>query len=286
MLFNLNVVVFCLHFYYLCHSFKGPPTEETLMQNTLWPEVQKLYGHGYEVFAITSTADGKVLASSCRATNEEHAQIILWDTTTWKQIQKLPAHQLTVTQMKFSPNDRWLLSVSRDRRWTLFEAANDDDADDVSDKTRPATACNYKMVACTDKKNGIHSRIIWTCDWTHDSRRFATGSRDGKIVAWQKCDSDAGNSLKHHRALCTLELQKTDSITAIAFAKTFAQNDANGDYLAAIGLETGHIHIATLNADWTILFTIDQRYVSILTSSVVLFINTCDFSLISAMHTI
>lgn len=228
------------------------------MQNTLWPEVQKLYGHGYEVFAITSTSNGKVLASSCRATNDEHAQIILWDTQTWKQLQKLPAHQLTVTQMKFSPNDQWLLSVSRDRRWTLFEAADKIMASDDS-----ASGCNYKMIACTDKKNGIHNRIIWTCDWTHDSHIFATGSRDGKVVAWHKSDTDGSDStLKSYRSLSTLEFQKNDSITAIAFAKSFAQNESS-DYLAAIGLETGHIHIATLHENWNILFKIDQRLVII-----------------------
>lgn len=219
------------------------------MQNTLWPEVQKLYGHGYEIFEIAATSNGKLLASSCRATNEEHAQIILWDTQTWKQIQKLPAHQLTVTQMKFSPNDQWLLSVSRDRRWTLFEATGNE-AD-----------CIYKMVACTDKKNGIHSRIIWTCDWTHDSRIFATGSRDGKVVVWHKSDTENesnSSSLKGYRSLSTLDFQKTDSITAIAFAKSFAQQ-GKCDYLAAIGLETGHIQIATLNEQWSILLKIDQR---------------------------
>lgn len=215
------------------------------MQNTLWPEVQKLYGHGYEIFSLTVTSDGKVLASSCRATNEQHAQVILWDTSTWKQIQKLPSHQLTVTQMKFSPNKRWLLTVSRDRRWTLFE--NDQSSGD-------GAVCNYKLLATADKKNGIHSRIIWTCDWTHDSKYFATGSRDAKVVAWQPTDNDSGTSLKNYGALSTLELTKNDSVTAIAFGAQKASND----YLAAIGLETGHIHICTLNSDWNILFTIDQ----------------------------
>lgn len=227
--------------------FSAPPTEETLMQNTLWPEVQKLYGHGYEIFAVTATNDGTILASSCRATNEEHAQIILWDTSTWKQIQKLPSHQLTVTQMKFSPNKRWLLSVSRDRRWTLFE--NDNTNSDVM-------LYNYKLYATTDKRNGIHSRIIWTCDWTHDSKYFATGSRDGKIVAWHQSDTDSGTSLKGFCALSTLELAKNDSVTACAFASCQTSNDC--DYLAAIGLETGRIHICILNTSWNILFTIEQ----------------------------
>lgn len=55
-----------------------PPTEENLLQNTLWPEVQKLYGHGYEIFALAARHDGTLLASACKATTPEHAAIIIW----------------------------------------------------------------------------------------------------------------------------------------------------------------------------------------------------------------
>lgn len=219
------------------------------MQNTLWPEIQKLYGHGYEVFALNATNDGKVLASTCRATNEEHAQIILWNTSTWKQIQKLPSHQLTVTQLKFSPNNKWLLSVSRDRRWSLFEnQANASNKNEIQ--------CDFKLIATTGKKNGIHGRIIWACDWTHDDKLFATGSRDGKVVAWHRTDHDSGTSLGPYEALSTYECGKNDSVTAIAFASTFNVNGI--DYLGAIGLENGCIHICSLSSSWTVRFTIDQ----------------------------
>lgn len=57
---------------------RQPPTEETLMQNTLWPETQKLYGHGYEVYALCANSDGSLLASACKATSVAHAAIILW----------------------------------------------------------------------------------------------------------------------------------------------------------------------------------------------------------------
>lgn len=43
-----------------------PPTEENLMQNTLWPEEQKLYGHGYEVFALACNSRGDIIASACK----------------------------------------------------------------------------------------------------------------------------------------------------------------------------------------------------------------------------
>ena len=49
------------------------------------------------------------------------AAIILWNTSTWKPIVRLALHQLTVVQMCFSNNGQYLLAVSRDRSWSLFE---------------------------------------------------------------------------------------------------------------------------------------------------------------------
>lgn len=64
--------------YFVPTELNSPPQEETLMQNTLWPETQKLYGHGFEIYSICASSDGKLLASSCRATSIQHAQIIIW----------------------------------------------------------------------------------------------------------------------------------------------------------------------------------------------------------------
>lgn len=226
-----------------------PPQEEALMQNTLWPEVQKLYGHGFEIFALISSPDGKLLASSCKASSAEHAQIILWNTTNWKQIQKLASHQLTVTQMKFSPNNKYLISVSRDRKWTLFENKSDNDN------------FNYQIIARPDKTNGIHSRIIWSCDWSHDSKLFITTSRDGKCVVWgfnevmEKIESSLGNCF----AVAINELAG-ESITAVAFAPSYYDN-IKGEYLIALGLESGKIYLYKFNnKNITQLHCIERRF--------------------------
>nr|XP_034189506.1 probable elongator complex protein 2 [Osmia lignaria] len=194
-----------------------PPTEEELMQNTLWPEVQKLYGHGYEIFSIAARHDGSLLATACKSTSFEYSAILLWNTNTWTQTQKLVSHQLTVTQMEFSPNDIYLVSVSRDRRWSLFKF--DDNM--------------YTLIAASSKKDNLHSRIIWCCSWTYDSSFFATGSRDGKIGVWNP-------NFRDNKIIPTTSLDLKSSVTALAFS---LQNISENSHVLAIGFETGYIEI-------------------------------------------
>lgn len=212
--------------YFVPMTMTVPPTEEYLTQNTLWPELQKLYAHGYELFSLATSKDGKTLASACKATTLEHAEIILWNISTWKVVQRLRTHKLTVTQMKFSRDSKRLLSVSRDRRWSLFE--NKSESDEIS----------FELVATTDKNNGVHERLIWTCSWSHDDKFFVTGSRDGKVAAWWKSDAIEESSLKEYQSVATLNLPSS-SVTALSFA----ENNLGDDYLVAIGLESGIIHL-------------------------------------------
>lgn len=199
-----------------------PPTEEELMQNTLWPETNKLYGHGYEIFCMAARHDGKLLATACKSTSQEHSAILLWATNTWSQVQQLVYHQLTVTQMEFSPNDKYLLSVSRDRRWSLFKTTDGD----------------YELIAASSKKDNPHSRIIWCCAWTRDSDYFATGSRDGKIAIW------ATSTIENNIAPKMILNIKNQSVTALCFAPNCI---TQGSYLLAIGYETGCIEIQKVN---------------------------------------
>ncbi|KAL6440407.1 hypothetical protein ACFW04_003145 [Cataglyphis niger] len=234
-----------------------PPTEEELAQNTLWPELQKLYGHGYEIFCMAARHDGQLLATACRSTSIEHSAIILWSTNTWSQVQKLFSHQLTVTQMQFSPNDRYLLSVSRDRRWSLFKNEGE----------------SYMLIAVSSKKNSPHSRIIWCCAWTSDSNYFVTGSRDGKIGVWFAMEDTTEDVIPE----MILDTQN-QSVTALCFAPSSIE----GSYVLAIGYETGLIEIRkitiTLEKTWLELLKYDTSQAHHLTVKKLMFRPNSEYS--------
>jgi elongator complex protein 2 len=79
-----------------------------------------------QLIALAVSHSHRLLATACKATTAEHAVVRLYDTTTWRAHgPPLAGHALTVTRITFSPDDRYLLSVSRDRTWRLFEVAND-----------------------------------------------------------------------------------------------------------------------------------------------------------------
>ena len=57
----------------------GPPLEEHLAQNTLWPEVHKLYGHANHIFSMAADPQGVYLASACKVQPYPHAANLLLD---------------------------------------------------------------------------------------------------------------------------------------------------------------------------------------------------------------
>ena len=243
-------------FYFTPEIHTAPPPEDSLVQNTLWPELQKLYGHGNEIFTVCSNPKGSLIASACKASKADQADIILWDSKSWKVVQRLSGHSLTVTQIEFSPCGNYLLSCSRDRTWHLFQ----------SNDCENATSCPFVLCANSDKKTSVHQRLIWTCSWSHDSKYFATGSRDKKIAVWSKKETNnedlvATNScLGEYSLACVTPLVLEASVTALAFAKFFF-GDNDMKYIIAAGVETGNISIILWDPtsklhEWTILRTL------------------------------
>lgn len=42
-------------------NFGIPPDEDYLTHNSIWPETHKFYGHGYDIFSVACSHDGKIL---------------------------------------------------------------------------------------------------------------------------------------------------------------------------------------------------------------------------------
>jgi elongator complex protein 2 len=56
----------------------------------------------------------------------EHAVVRVYDTRSYKVFgEPLQGHILTITRISFSPDDKLILTVSRDRTWRLFEAQSE-----------------------------------------------------------------------------------------------------------------------------------------------------------------
>eukprot|EP00049_Salpingoeca_infusionum_P024127 m.14892 g.14892 ORF g.14892 m.14892 type:complete len:825 (+) comp6451_c0_seq1:234-2708(+) len=210
-----------------------PPFEESLIQNTLWPEVHKLYGHEFELVSCAATHDGTLLATACKASQLRHAVIRLWDVATGLQVDALPGHELTVVQLAFSPDDKYLISTSRDRSICVFERTQKEDG-----------ATTYMHIATKPK---AHARIIWALAWSHDGKYFATGARDKSIKIWSFTD-DQG--LVQVGATPKME----DSVTCIDFAPRFV----GSNYLLSVGLDNGKVFGLEANAEepttWTLAF--------------------------------
>ncbi|KAG8047838.1 hypothetical protein GUJ93_ZPchr0008g13479 [Zizania palustris] len=197
--------------------FTEPPVEDQLAWNTLWPETHKLYGHGNELFSICCDHEGKLIASSCKAQSAPVAEIWLWEVGTWKAVGRLQSHNLTVTQMEFSHDNAFLLSVSRDRHLSVYSIRKTDDG------------AEHHLIA----KLEAHKRIIWACSWNPFSHEFATGSRDKTVKIWGVQDS---SSVK---LLATLP-QFRDSVTALAWTCCDRARNAG---LLAIGMDNGMMEL-------------------------------------------
>ncbi|KAG4304103.1 hypothetical protein PORY_002467 [Pneumocystis oryctolagi] len=198
-------------------DFKTPPFEEHLQVHTLWPEVEKLYAHGYEIISVSSSHDKTLIASTCKATTSEHAVLRLFDTSTWQEIlPPLSAHTLTVTRVQFSEDDKYILSVGRDRTFALFVRTDEKNV--------------YKLI----ETKVAHSRIIWDCCWAPKiiGNIFVTASRDKTVKIW-KLDVEKTES----KCLTTLKLP--DAVTSIDICPYLINNSC----FLAIGMESGVIVI-------------------------------------------
>ncbi|SSD60177.1 related to Elongator complex protein 2 [Saccharomycodes ludwigii] len=208
--------------YAILSELQSPPLEDQLQRHTLWPEIEKLYGHGYEIVCADVSPDKKLIGSACRSNTYEHATIRVFDTDSWLQIKPaLPFHDLTVTRVRFSKDNKHLLSVSRDRRWAVWSRNED----------------NTFTLKCKNEKP--HTRIIWDCDWCPLSfaDAFVTASRDKTIKIWKSEGADY-----------TLwgSIKLSEPITAISVL----DQTINTKIVIVAGCESGAISVYTFDSSF------------------------------------
>ncbi|KAK3679985.1 Elongator subunit elp2 [Recurvomyces mirabilis] len=200
-----------------------PPYEDQLARHTLWPEHEKLYGHGYEISAVAASHDGRLVATACKASSIDHAVIRLYETSEWREVKPaLTAHTLTVTALAFSGDDLYLLSVGRDRQWALFERNS-------KEPTR------YAPLIANPKG---HTRMILDCDWapTAAGHVFATAGRDKHVRVWKLADGQAE---------CIANIPAHVSITAVAIH----HETILATLLLAYGTDDGCVGIVNLSTN-------------------------------------
>lgn len=213
-----------------------PPLEDQLARHTLWPEHEKLYGHGYEISAVVASYDCTLIATACKASSLDHAVIRLYDTSDWHEVRpSLAAHSLTITGLSFSHDDRYLLSVGRDRQWAVFSRSDQD----------PTT---FNLLASNPKG---HSRMILDAAWAPatDSSIFATAGRDKTVKIWQREEATF---------VCRSITPLKTSISAISFYPQTLPNT----YVLAVGEDSGEVsiyHIAMDSLEPKHLISVDRR---------------------------
>ena len=203
-------------------NLSHPPHEDVLARHTLWPEREKLYGHGFEISTVAASHNGLLVATACKASSIDHAVIRLYDTSEWREIKPpLQAHSLTVTCLKFSPDDRRLLSAGRDRQWALWEREKEGDG---------------KSYVLKEKNAKAHSRMILGATWMPEAlgSMFSTAGRDKTIKVWKVGDQGA--------TALIMTIQAPAAVTAIDATATILQySSGGGGVLLAYGTESGEV---------------------------------------------
>jgi elongator complex protein 2 len=217
-------------------DFSHPPFEDHLARHLLWPETEKLYGHGYEISAVAVSRDGGLVATACRASSIDHAVIRLYTTKDWLEVKPpLKAHSLTVTALQFSPDDKYLLSVGRDRQWVIWE--------------RGSEPSQYALKHANPKG---HTRMILGAAWTsREQPTFMTAGRDKSVKIWQITDTE-------------VQLKGTVTAGAAVTAVACGGHPHQDRVLFAFGTESGEVGVGKVDND-----TMDNAEVTMLKAEMV-----------------
>jgi elongator complex protein 2 len=227
-----------------------PPLEESLSRHTLWPEVEKLYGHGYEMSCLAASRDGRLVASACRASSLNHAVIRIFETSRWTELRPpLACHTSTVFRLRFSADDRFLLSVGKDRRWAVFRRRRRDGEEGQASADDAGAGDMYYEEFQSDDKG--HKRMVLDAAWgplipdVPGRRIFATASRDKSFIVWgatAKGGTDSADAGEEEEGAGKFQKLQSVSLDDPVTAVDFLPRPYQGKYaVLAVGTEKGHV---------------------------------------------
>ena len=144
------------------------------------------------------------------------------------------AHESSVICIRFSPDDCYIASVSKDRSLCISEATASQDG----------MSCSPFAPVVLNKN--AHKRVIWDCSWCGSSL-LITCSRDGSCKVWDTSRVFA------RELICLHEFRPFDgiSVTSIDTApRVLRPNDdvKLENYLVALGSENGDIQLWTISS--------------------------------------
>lgn len=179
--------------------------------------------------------DGKLIASACRSNNAQHAGVRIFDSDNWLEVKPtLLFHTLTITRLRFSKDNKYLLSVSRDRQWAIWQRNFENQSFSLKYKNEKA-----------------HTRIIWDCDWAplEFGSVFLTASRDRTVKSW-RYDQASDNFISENF------VKFEQPVTALSIFEKIIDHQL----IVAVGLEGGSVYLYSYTSQgFKLLEQIDER---------------------------
>lgn len=215
----------------ILNNLTTPPLEDQLQRFTLFPEIEKLYGHGFEISCFDYDKTSNILASCNKSKTKKNSQIKIFNLNDYTLMSTIimEFHNLTITSLKFSPCGEYLLSCSRDRTWCVWKKVVLESGD-----------ISFEVF-----KNNLkpHTKIIWDCEWlpkSFDTNGFVTVARDKTIKYWsfntEKDDYELVSSIRFK-----------EPVTAVSvYNKSI--NESN-DLLVSVGLNDGDLKLIKISKE-------------------------------------
>eukprot|EP00727_Mastigamoeba_balamuthi_P001187 m51a1_g11065 putative elongator complex protein 2-like (763) ;mRNA; f:537366-539654 len=259
----------------------SPPLEDHLVQNTLWPESSKLYGHAAELTCIATCASHSLAASGCAASRPSESGVCIWDPTeSSSPKQVLEAHTAAPSALAFSNSGNRLASVAQDLSLAVWRRAQPSSKWELETRAElafpgapfmPPTAVSWGVVGGEDmlaSAGGDNHIRLWrepwkapvlliegacnftSCSWaplgTMPVAVLATGYQQGRIRLWSVA-VDSGCAVRTEEIMYPEALCHTASVNSLDWTTT---GDAEHSLLLASGGSDNVVRISRLAPEY------------------------------------